>query len=177
MFETQSTEIQEYIKNYAERPISFLVLSGSNGTGKSYAAKLIYEKRKEWFFTESRKMGNMVTLMDKNQGFMINQAELNSQFIAAHEHDNAANLLEFLKKTSLLILDDLGTRAPSQAFGDMLYAVADYRYENRHNCATVITTNLNSEDMRKQFGDAFVSRVASTKCFRFLGDDNRFNQF
>jgi DNA replication protein DnaC len=177
MFETQSVEIQEYIKKYASNPISFLLISGPNGTGKSYAAKLIYEKRKAWYIGEMKKQIPNHCLMDKYQGFIINQADLNDKFNLEHKDGFQGELLEFLKQTSLLILDDLGTRTPSQAFGDLLYAVMDYRFENRQNCATVITTNLNHDDMRKQFGDPFVSRIASTKCFRFEGKDSRFKQF
>lgn len=179
MFENQSDEIKNYVKNYASNPISFLLLAGENGTGKTFAAELIYKKRQDWYFDAIREQGWLKgnLLMDHYQAFMIKQADLQTKFLIAHDQGRIGDLIDLLKMTKLLIIDDLGTRAPSAAFGDMLYAIADYRYENRRDCATVITTNLNSEDMRKQFGDAFVSRVASTKCFRFVGPDSRFNQF
>ena len=109
---------------------------------------------------------------------MINQSMLTLKFQEFTEKYGDSNyLLKSMLYPKLLVLDDIGTRKPSDAFMDFLYAVVDYRYENREKCGTIVTTNLNAATMRQSFGDAFVSRAASGKIFRFEGKDRRINEF
>lgn len=163
----QSEELRCHLNAFAASPRGFVLLSGRPGTGKSYAALAAYNA-----FAPYR-----LPAYDYDIARFITQAELN---ILWHKHNTehgTSYLLDALTKTKLLILDDLGTRTPSVAFMDFLYVVADNRYSRRETRGTIITTNLNSKDMRDMFGDAFVSRVASGKCFRLEGKDRRFNEF
>lgn len=163
----QPQEIKTALREFAKCPTGFILLSGSNGTGKSTAALAVY---------------NAVTpfklpAYDHDIAMFINQAELN---ILWNEHiskfGETNSLLKILTKSKLLVLDDLGTRAPSDAFCDFLYAVADKRNKHRREVGTIITTNLNSNELRLKFTDAFFSRVASGICFRIEGKDRRFDR-
>jgi DNA replication protein DnaC len=73
----------------------------------------------------------------------------------------------------LLVLDDIGTTKPTDAFLEFLYGIANKRDQFKHKHGTIITTNLNSNSMREMFGGAFVSRVASGRCVRHDGPDRR----
>lgn len=57
----------------------------------------------------------------------------------------------------LLIIDDLGTEMVNQFTVSTLYGIINTRMINGR--ATVINTNLTSDDMRKSYGDRIVSRL------------------
>jgi DNA replication protein DnaC len=158
----QPPEIINFLKEYAKKPTGFLLLAGKNGTGKTFAAKSV--------------MSNAyVQQFDKK---IYSQSELNLRWQKEiFEWKNVFDLFDKLVEPQLLILDDIGTRTPTEAFMDFLYAIIDKRYCEKEKKGTIITTNLNYKDMREKFGDAFVSRVASGKVFRFDGEDRRFKEF
>lgn len=163
----QSEELRCHLNAFAASPRGFILLSGKNGTGKSYAALAAYNA-----FAPYR-----LPAYDYDIARFITQAELNILWNRHQNDGNSGYLLDMFIKTKLLVLDDIGTRTPSEAFMDFLYLVADMRYTKRDSRGTIITTNLTSNSMRDMFGDAFVSRVASGKCFRLEGKDRRFNEF
>ena len=161
----QSDELKNFLLDFANNLQGFLLLSGKNGTGKSTAAMAVYE------FVSPFKL----PAYDHDIAYFANQADLNFHWQKEfNDYGTALGILKVVTETKLLILDDLGTRIPSDSFMDFLYKIADERYLNRHSRATIITTNLNMTDMRQKFGDAFVSRVASGQCFRLEGNDRRF---
>lgn len=156
-------EYIEKIMQYAKSPKGFLLLSGSNGTGKSFIAQAIY---------------NSYHIHDSDLKMFTTQTDLNMKWQKQiKDWGETTYLLNQITSTKILVLDDIGTRTPTESFMDFLYAIADKRYENKFNCCTIITTNLNSKDMRGRFGDAFVSRVASGICLRYDGPDRRFQEF
>ena len=163
----QKPEVIAFIDTFIEYPSGYVLLSGKNGTGKSYCALAIYHE-----ITPYR-----LPSFDHDVALFITQADLNLQWgkeIA--KWGDCSSMLEQVCKPRLLVLDDLGTRTPSEPFMDFLYSLADKRYSERETKGTIITTNLNVKDMREKFGDAFVSRVASGTCFRFEGSDRRFKE-
>lgn len=163
----QKQDVIDSIKAFIADPKGFLLLSGKNGTGKSYAALAAYNAISPFVYPG----------YDMDIAFFITQADLNmmwTKHLAAH--GETVSLLQGLTSCKLLVLDDIGTRTPSEPFMDFLYTLADKRWMDREKHATIVTTNLNAADMREKFGDAFVSRVASGKCFRFEGKDRRFNR-
>ena len=164
----QKIEIITALTAFSKNPQGFLLFSGANGTGKSFAAMAVYEVVSPFD----------LPFYDYDVARFLTQADLNilwSEFNTKHKETNT--FLKDLYGSKLLILDDVGTRTPTEAYMDFLYAVVDKRYTLRSSRGTIITTNLNSTDMRQKFGDAFVSRVASGKCFKFEGLDRRFKAF
>ena len=163
----QTPEIKEFMIKFAKDPRGMLLLAGKNGTGKSYACRALYAEFEP-----------TPTTLEFDDKIFINQAMLNIKWQEVmQEYGNTNYLLRQFFYPKLLILDDIGTRRPSDSFMDFLYAIVDHRYEHRETKATVITTNLNAAGMRQIFGDAFLSRVASQAVFRFEGDDRRMSNF
>lgn len=159
----QKPEVIEFIREFIRRPVGFMLLSGKNGTGKTYAAMTVYEAIATFKLPD----------YDSDVAMFMTQAELNMKFNKYAQTGDTHHLLYQLTETRLLVIDDLGTRTPSDAFMDFLYPLADKRYSDKARKGTIITTNLNADDMREKFGDAFFSRVASGQCFRFDGRDRR----
>jgi DNA replication protein DnaC len=155
-------EFMNALKTFVANPRGYLILAGKNGNGKSFSARAIFE----YFSGEHGEnlFWNMAKL------YMFWQEEI-------RKFGEVGDLLRRILKAPLLVLDDLGTRKPSDAFMDFLYWIADQRYENRENCGTIITTNLTSQSMREMFGDAFVSRVSSGICVRNDRPDRRSSKF
>lgn len=162
----QLDQIQDWkdkFMDFAMNPRGIMLFAGRNGTGKTYSAETIFDAvripmiEEKLFFTQ-------VDL------FMKWQKDV-------REWGEAIYLYERIQEAKLFVIDDLGTRMPSEAFKDYLYAIIEKRERNKDTRGTLITTNLNSEQMREMFGDAIVSRVASGQVFRFDGKDRRFNQF
>lgn len=159
----QPPEILQAFLEYVKKKCGFLLLAGKNGTGKSFAAQKIMSE---------------FNIHDSDYKMFTTQTELNLRWQAQiKQWGETTYLLNQITKTKILVLDDLGTRTPTEAFMDFLYAIIEIRHRSKDGLATIITTNLNSKDMREKFGDAFVSRVASGICFRLDGPDRRFKDF
>jgi DNA replication protein DnaC len=163
----KTPEQMEKIMAYAKNPKGFFLLAGANGTGKSFVAQAIYEKHSRF----------KLPYYDMDEAFFINQADLNERWLAEKMEGNALELGTRLKQTKLLVLDDLGTKKPTDAFGDFLYSIIDYRWNNRETLGTIITTNMNGQITREKFGDAILSRIASGIRLRFEGEDRRVLDF
>lgn len=152
----QDVEKLAYFNSYVINLKGFLVLAGDNGTGKSYAAKaILYDSS-----------------LPNDEKLFITQSDLNFKWLKDLEQWNSSlHLLEKMHEYKLIVIDDLGTRTPTEAFMDFIYNIVNHRFENKK--ATIITTNMDALEMREKFGEAFTSRVASGKCFRFKGADRR----
>lgn len=152
----QKEEYLSYFRQYALNPLGFMILAGFNGTGKTYAAKAIYDD----------------FICDLDDKKFINQVELNLLWTDnLQKYNSTSELLKQFCNYKLLVIDDLGTRTPTESFMDFLYALADKRYQEKRG--TIITTNMTYKQLREKFGDAFASRVASGKNIRLEGEDRR----
>lgn len=160
-----SEEVIKDLKDFVLNPQGFVLMVGKNGRGKSYAAMRIYEQ------LTPHKLPNH----DHDLAWFVNQADLNMLFSEANEiYGHPMSLLKQAYNSRLLVIDDLGTRIPSLAFMDFLYAVIDKRWNERERKGTIITTNLDSTRIRKDFSDAIFSRIASGRNYVVIGDDRRF---
>lgn len=155
-------EFIKAVNDFVANPKGFLLLAGKNGNGKTFSAQAIYDH-----FWHPHGDNKWWTQADLN---------LKWQEVLA-EYKSVNYFLQDILKAPLLVIDDLGTRKPSEGFMDFLYIIADKRYNARHIQGTIITTNLNAKSMREVFGDAFVSRVASGVCVRHDGPDRRMVDF
>lgn len=157
----------EVAKKFAAKPLGFLLLAGTNGTGKSYIAEAIYELQTPY----------KLPYYDSDLAIFINQADLNEKWLDEKADGSTKELMNRHKNVKFLVLDDLGTKTPSEAFGDFLYAIIDHRWRERDKLGTIITTNLNSDDMAKKFSNAILSRVGSGLILKFDGKDRRLVKF
>jgi DNA replication protein DnaC len=158
----KSEEFMAAVHKFVAKPRGFFLISGSNGNGKSFTAQAIFEK----------------FLHPAYDHQFWNASMLKNEWVRIHvEHGHTSYLLSKMLNAPLLIIDDLGFKDPPPAFLEFLYCIFEGRYENRHKHATMITTNLNSVDVREKFGDAILSRIASGICIRWDGRDRRGDGF
>ena len=153
-------EYMRHVNEFVANPKGFFLISGKNGNGKTFTSEAIYGR----FYHPH------------GDNMFWNQADLKMKWqkIYAEYGATAPNhLLSEIVKAPLLVLDDIGTTRPTEAFMEFLYIIADKRHKLKLTHGTIITTNLNSQSMREMFGDAFVSRVASGRCVRHDGPDRR----
>lgn len=158
----KSEVYMRHVNDFVANPMGFFLISGKNGNGKTFTAEAIFGK---FYHPWSDNM-------------FLNQADLKMKWQKFYStYGSTEYFFNEIVKAPLLVLDDLGTTRPSEAFLEFLYTIADKRYKNKHTHGTIITTNLNSHSMREMFGDAFVSRVASGRCVRHDGPDRRQAKF
>lgn len=152
----QPVEILSGINKYITDPKGFMLLAGSPGLGKTYAA---------------------CACMDyaRNHGIssrFVNMADLYVNWLGMKQAGaNEMNLLDKLFHPKLLVMDDLGARSPSEAYLEFIYILINKRCTT--DCGTIVTTNMSSKDMREKLGDALFSRICSGQRLIFTGKDRR----
>ena len=152
---------------FSGNPRGFILMAGKNGTGKTTVATSIYDNMK--FVNRNPQIDDKL---------FFTQVDLFMKWTKdLKQWGETTYLYERLITTQLLVLDDIGTRSPSEAFKDFIYAVIEKRERHKDELGTILTTNLNAIQMREMFGDAIVSRVASSQVFRFEGNERRFHEF
>lgn len=158
----KTPDFMRAINEFVANPKGFFIMAGYNGNGKTFSAQAIFDHFwRQW-----------------SDNKFYNQVDLNLEWQKKlKDYGDTTYLLSEIVKSPLLVLDDIGTRPPSPAFMDFLYAIADKRYRSRDVVGTIITTNLTTDAMRECFGDAFVSRVSSGICVRNNGLDRRAANF
>jgi len=131
---------------------------GNTGSGKTFIAKVMHNE-----------------LLSQN---------LNSCFIKAVDlaivlrketfsKDDYRKVLSQFKNVDTLIVDDYGTQKNTEFVKEAMFSIFDYRYENSKR--TVITTNLDNEDIQKHEPRLY-SRIMDRdwmKPFKFTSYDLR----
>jgi len=110
-----------------------IVFMGSIGTGKTHLATSLG--------VQACKMGKKVKF--------CTVASLATELIEAHDAQKLSKLKSTLRKTDLLILDELGMVPFHQDAANLLFQVINDRYEQR---STIITTNLPFPEWTQLFG-------------------------
>lgn len=158
----KSDSYMEEVRNFVTNPTGFFLISGKNGNGKTFTAEAIFGK----FWSP------------QGDNMFWNLADLKMKWQSTHaRYGSTEYFLQEILKAPLLVLDDVGTTRPTEAFAEFLYIISDKRYKKKQVQGTILTTNLNAHAMREMFGDAFVSRVASGRCLRHDGKDRRLINF
>lgn len=139
---------------YGKHP--FLILSGKNGRGKTYTACAILNE----------------SLKNKNtSAFFQNISDLSLNYLYEKGTGDFARRIEKLCTPTVLVLDDMGQRTPTEAFLDALYIVINRRSDPQKK--TIITTNLNANEFPEKFGDAIMSRIVDGIQIKMVGEDQR----
>lgn len=135
-----------------------LLLVGEYGTGKTHlAVAMIHELAKQSVY------GVFVTTPDLLQKI---RTGFNSEDSKANE------IMDIVKTTEFLVLDDLGAEKVTDWVREQFYMIINARYENM--LPTVITTNLSFKELEKQIGKRIVSRIIEmTDGVLFDGKDYR----
>ncbi len=159
---SQEQKTIESLKKFCETFRGFLLLAGSAGTGKSYASVCCMRK-----------------LLEKTQKScrFVNVADLYVQWLYLKKSgETELNLLEKFGSCDLLVLDDLGTRTPTESFLDFLYILLNQRC-SKLSTGTIVSTNLNQQELGQKVGEQLLSRLMSGIIIKFSGNDKRRLQF
>lgn len=148
---------KEYVNSFSKSG-SGLMLAGKFGTGKTHlAVAMIHELAKKDVF------GIFVTAPDLLQ-------KIRTSFDGGNE--KVAEIMEIVKTAEFLVLDDLGAERANEWVKEQFYMIINARYENM--LPTVVTTNLEIEELENQIGKRIVSRlIEMTDGVWFDGPDYR----
>lgn len=153
----EDEKLRQKLQDFSRNPKGFIVLSGEVGCGKTHLACACLRKYLEGNSSDAR---------------YIRCTDLYFKWLEAKRSSQCEQDLTLpLAQCQLLILDDLGTRPPTEAFQDVLYALLDTRWGGQGG--TIVTTNLSALEMVEKLGDQITSRIASGFCFRMRGQDRR----
>ena len=148
---------KEVLAQMASDPKGVLVLFGPSGVGKTWSACATLND--SWEKKETSIM--FVNVSDLYLRWKECTRKQESDLILASMYRNA----------DLLLVDDIGTRSPTDSFLDFLYAIVNFRIN--HSKATIFTTNMNGSQMRDKFGEALTSRICSGSILKIEGRDKR----
>ena len=137
-----------------------LVMLGAVGSGKTHLAASI---------------ANYIIAEHKIQVVFGSVVSLLGEIKATYSDDSTINeteILNELKKTRLLIIDDLGKEKTSDWVSEIFYSIINYRYENY--LPVIVTSNLTLKELAEKVGEATVSRLLGTsRVIKFEGKDYR----
>lgn len=153
--------IIKYCENFPDTKYKSLIFTGLSGTGKTYLASCIAN-------SISQKGCTVI---------LITAFKLNEIFLKYHIDfkGDGRDYIENLNNCDLLIIDDLGTENTLKNVTNeyLLSLISERLYNNKH---TLVTTNLNGEQLRQKYDDRLYSRLTDknkTYIFNFKGQDLR----
>jgi len=148
----------EAARVFAEEPAGWLVLHGGYGCGKTHLAAAIVNAR-----LAAGGSALFVVVPDLLD-------DLRATF-APGSDTTYDQRFEAVRDAPLLVLDDLGTQAPTAWAGEKLFQLLNHRYSRR--LPTVITTNHAPEELderlRSRLGDFEVVRVCEIRALDYRG--------
>ncbi len=158
----------------AEEKKNGLILKGNRGSGKTYiACAVINEYNKKRPLNESAiekiitELDNgFVNSLDVNAGSpckIIKEDDLLRLYGRYDYRSDTTALDEFKRAEKLLVIDDLGCcNSDEKKIQAAYFNVIDYRYSQK--LPTIITTNMNSTELKKYLGDRTYDRLNAC-CF------------
>ena len=164
---TIKTKCLEFIENFDNTETNNLLFTGNTGLGKTFMSNCIanelIKKGKNVLYQTAPVL--LETVIDNK----MNKYKTSSQ-------DNFyKNVLE----TDLLIIDDLGTECLNSMKLSELFTILNTRLLNLNNkvTKTIISTNLNINNIFKSYEERIGSRIAGFyDIYYFFGDDLRFKK-
>lgn len=158
-------KVQSFIDNFDNIDEKNLIFTGTTGVGKTFLTNCIAN--------EVLKQGKNVLYQTAPVMFdEINEAKFGKE-------DSKSDLLDNILTVDLLIIDDLGTEKVTDSKITELFTIINTRLLNQNHkiTKTIISTNLNVDELFKTYTTRIGSRLAGTYRFlRFFGDDLRFKR-
>ena len=143
-----------------------IYLHGATGRGKTYAAAAVYvlwERSAMWEDTTQliRKI-----MRCRSEGSIFERVGETSV------QKTEGSIMEQVSETSLVVLDDIGLRAPSEAAYDAIYELV----ASRKGKPTIFTSNLTPEAIHKLYDARIASRMTSGTVIEMTGSDRRMSK-
>ena len=146
-----------------------LFLYGPRGTGKTKLAAIIANER----------------LRQGKPGPFSSVHDLLGDIRASFHRDDTEEVLQSVKEASFLVLDDLGAERMTEWVGEQIFAIVNYRLNER--LATVVTSNFSPDEIIERMatvdrdgrviddmqGQRIMSRIYGMCTRIFLGGDDR----
>lgn len=151
--------LRSYAESFDEKSSPSILLVGGTGLGKTHlssaVARKVIEKGKDVFYTGA---------IDLFSTFEIQRFK---------SYTNEPNeLIERYFESDLLIIDDLGTETVNQFSVSTLYNLVNDRLSRKK--PTIISTNLNKDEIMKKYTDRITSRMLGEyQVLFFVGTDVR----
>ncbi len=145
-------------RSYAAAPEGWLVFSGAYGVGKTHLAAAIANERV--------RLGN--------HALLVVVPDLLDYFRAAYNPQSSVSLdrrFEEVRRSPLLVLDDLGTESATPWAKEKLFQLINYRYVTK--LPTVVTTVMGLQDLDQKiairFSDVSRSTIYEIRVPPYLG--------
>ncbi len=152
---------QKFIKNFDDSNEKNLLFTGNTGLGKTFLSGCIANE-----------------LLKKGKNVLYQTAPVMLDTIIDYRFGKTDNsIYNNLLDVDLLIIDDLGTECMNNMKFTELFTVLNTRLLNSTNkvTKTIISTNLNIQNLFKNYDERIVSRlIGNYNICRFFGDDIRF---
>jgi len=156
---------ETFINNFDNPQEKNLIFTGSTGVGKTFMINCISN--------ELLKQG--YTVLYQTAPVMFDEI-LNEKF---NREGSSFSIYENILNVDLLIIDDLGTENITDSKITELFTIINTRLLNQNHkiTKTIISTNLNVDELFKTYTTRIGSRLAGYYRFlRFYGDDLRFSK-
>ncbi len=158
-------KVENFIKNFDNPDEKNLIFTGNTGVGKTFLSSCIAN--------EILKLGKTVLYQTAPVMFdEINESKFGKE-------NSKFDLYENILNVDLLIIDDLGTEKITDSKITELFTIINTRLLNQNHkiTKTIISTNLNVDEIFKTYTTRIGSRLAGSYRFlRFFGDDLRFKK-
>lgn len=158
-------KVENFINNFDDPEEKNLIFTGNTGVGKTFLTNCIAN--------EVLKLGKTVLYQTAPVMFdEINDAKFGRETSRFDLYENILNV-------DLLIIDDLGTEKITDTKITELFTIINTRLLNQNHkiTKTIISTNLNVDELFKTYTTRIGSRLAGNYRFlRFFGDDLRFKK-
>lgn len=158
-------KVKSFIENFDNPEEKNLIFTGNTGVGKTFLTNCIAN--------EMLKLGKTVLYQTAPVMFdEINDAKFGRENARFDLYENILNV-------DLLIIDDLGTEKITDSKITELFTIVNTRLLNQNHkiTKTIISTNLNVDELFKTYTTRIGSRLAGNYRFlRFFGDDLRFKK-
>lgn len=151
------------VNSFSETSEMNFLFYGTTGTGKTFLCNCIARELLERGYT---------VLYLSAYDFCIAMNDFRFRWRNESSDESASRLMELIDTCDLLIIDDLGTEGTTSfSVPDLLHCINKRIQEYR---STIISTNLNMQQIRKLYSDRLLSRITGHyQLFRFFGPDLR----
>ena len=144
--EDHNREAFEKARAYADSFLEsrkWLILSGAVGTGKTHLAAAILQ---------------YATVKFECEGLYTTSVKMLSRLRSSYQASDTRSIMEGLENAIPLVIDDLGKeRENDSKTKEIIFEILNSRYES--DSPTIITTNLDGEEIIKYYGLPIMSRL------------------